>query len=329
MSVSHSKQIFISTAKQLIEDQVAVVTGLVNTLDDRFAAICQCLLDCQGRVIVMGMGKSGHIGSKIAATLASTGTPAFFVHPAEANHGDLGMITSSDVVLMISNSGQTPELKTLLPRLKQLGVTLICLTGTADSVLAKAANLSQIIDYGQEACPLGLAPTSSTTASLVIGDAIAMALQAVKGYTREDFAKSHPGGALGKSLYLKVSDLMITGKDMPVVQPTAPLSEALVEMTSKHLGLTMIVSADHSQLMGVFTDGDVRRVLAKGQDIHKIQVQSVMHQNPVCVAPEMLALDALKQMSEKQITSLVVLGDQGQPIGVLHMHALVKAGLKL
>ena len=251
----------------MIETETAAVAELAERIDERFVAACQHMLDCSGRIVVLGMGKSGHIGGKIAATLASTGSPAFFVHPGEASHGDLGMITASDVVLAISNSGETSELLTILPLIKRLGVPLITLTGNPVSTLARAADVNIDVSVAQEACPLGLAPTSSTTATLVMGDALAVSLLEVRGFTAEDFARSHPGGRLGRRLLLLVRDIMHTGDEVPQVGEAILLSDALMEMTRKGLGMTAVTD-ENGRLRGVFTDGDLRRVLDRRIDVH-------------------------------------------------------------
>ena len=266
-------------ARAVIETQAEAVTGLLERIDDAFVEACRHMLDCQGRVVVIGMGKSGHVGSKIAATLASTGTPAFFVHPAEASHGDLGMITGEDVVLVLSNSGETDEVNRILPVLKRLGVRLIAFTGNPGSTLARHADVHIDVGVQREACPLGLAPTSSTTAALVMGDTLAVSLLESRGFTREDFARSHPAGQLGRRLLLHIRDVMHTGDEIPRVREDASVSEAIVEMTAKRLGMTAVLGPDGA-VTGVFTDGDLRRTLDGGADPHTTPVAGVMSRGP-------------------------------------------------
>jgi arabinose-5-phosphate isomerase len=272
------------------------------------------------------MGKSGHIGSKIAATLASTGTPAFFVHPGEASHGDLGMITRQDVVLAISNSGETAEILTILPLIKRMGAPLIAMTGRPGSTLSKSAEVHLDVTVAQEACPHNLAPTASTTATLAMGDALAVALLEARGFTQEDFARSHPGGALGRRLLLKISDLMHTGERVPRVAPEASLSEALLEMTRKGLGMTAIVDPQERAL-GIFTDGDLRRVIDSGVDVRKVKISDVMTRGGKNVAAGQLAVDAVNLMDRHKITVLMVLDEQHRLLGVIHMHDLLRAGV--
>ena len=291
-----------------------------------FTAACKLMLDCRGRVVVIGMGKSGHIGGKIAATLASTGTPAFFVHPGEASHGDLGMITPADVVLALSNSGETSEIITILPIIKRLNVPLIAMTGKPDSTLAKAATASINVSVEREACPLDLAPTASTTAALAMGDALAIALLESRGFTEEDFARSHPGGALGRRLLLLIDDLMHTGDTMPMVGPDTLLSNALMEMTRKGLGMTAIID-DSRHLIGIFTDGDLRRAIDSKQDVHEARISEVMTRNCKTVHPGMLAAEALQIMDHTKINALPVVNDEHELVGVLNMHDLLRAGV--
>jgi arabinose-5-phosphate isomerase len=279
-----------------------------------------------GRVVVVGMGKSGHIGNKIAATLASTGTTAFFVHPAEASHGDMGMITRDDIILAISNSGSTAEIVTLLPLIKRLGIKMISLTGNPDSPLAKAAEINLNVYVTQEACPLNLAPTSSTTAALVMGDALAVALLEARGFTAEDFAFSHPGGALGRRLLLKVEHVMHTGEDLPKVQRGTLLRDALMEMTHKGLGMTAVVEAD-GRLAGIFTDGDLRRTLDRSIDIRKATIDEVMTLHGKTARPEMLAAEALKIMEDHKIGALIVVDKNDHPIGAFNLQDLLRAGV--
>ena len=272
------------------------------------------------------MGKSGHIGGKIAATLASTGTPSFFVHPGEASHGDLGMITIDDVVLTISNSGETGEVLAIIPVIKRLGAKLIAMTGNPDSTLAQLADTHVCVKVSQEACPLGLAPTSSTTATLVMGDALAVALLNARGFTADDFALSHPGGSLGKRLLLRLTDIMHKDERLPTVAKSAKIKDALVEMSLKGLGMTAIID-DNSQLMGLFTDGDLRRILDAKIDIHQDSITSVMTKNPYVAKQDMLAAEALKIMEDKKINGLIIVNDNNQPIGAMNMHDLLKSGV--
>src|SRR5574344_1969359 len=281
------------SALRTIQLEQAAIADLASRIDDSFVRACQLILDCPGRVVVVGMGKSGHIGRKIAATLASTGTPSFFVHPAEASHGDMGMITANDVVLALSNSGSTHEIVTLLPLIKRLGITLISMTGNVESPLAQAAAVHLDASVEQEACPLNLAPTSSTTVTLVLGDALAIALLEARGFTPEDFAFSHPGGALGRRLLLKVEHVMHSGAELPSVPCGASLRSALLEMTQKNLGMTLILAADQT-LAGIFTDGDLRRALDKGIDVREACIDDLMTPGGKTARPEMLAAEALK-----------------------------------
>lgn len=317
---------YISVAQRTIEMELDAVSSLTNRIGDDFIQACNIIQQCQGRVIVTGMGKSGHIGNKIAATLASTGTPAFFVHPGEASHGDLGMITGDDVVLAISNSGNSSEIATLLPILKHLDIPLISMTGNAESILATSANVNLDISVDCEACPLDLAPTSSTTVTLVMGDALAVALLEAKGFTAEDFAFSHPGGTLGKRLLLKVSDLMHSGDELPVVLSQTPLSQALLEMTEKGLGMTTVENTS-GQLIGIFTDGDLRRAIEQKVDIQTTIIDDVMNTAPTTINQNRLAAEALGTMRNKSITALVANDESGATAGVIHMHDLLKAGI--
>ena len=302
------------------------IAQLVDRIDETFTQACQLLLACQGRVVVTGMGKSGHIAGKIAATLASTGTPAFFVHPGEASHGDLGMITRKDVVLALSNSGETEEILTILPLIKRLGIPLIAMTGNDRSALAKWATVHIDVSVEQEACPLGLAPTSSTTAALVMGDALAVSLLQRKGFTRDDFALSHPGGSLGKRLLLQVSDVMHRGDEVPFVADEATISEALVEMTQKKLGMTAVVDEQH-RVVGIFTDGDLRRMLEKNLDVHTTTIVSVMTSPCAVIGVEMLAAEAMQIMEAKKINALLIVDENKILQGALNMHDLLRAGI--
>ncbi|NLZ78328.1 MAG: KpsF/GutQ family sugar-phosphate isomerase [Gammaproteobacteria bacterium] len=316
----------IDSAKRTISLEQEAITSLLGRIDNSFVQACELILNCKGRVVVVGMGKSGHIGHKIAATLASTGTPAFFVHPAEASHGDMGMITADDIVLALSNSGTTNEIVTLLPLIKRLGLTLISMTGNPDSTLARAANVNLDTQVEQEACPLNLAPTSSTTVTLVLGDALAIALLEARGFTPEDFAFSHPGGALGRRLLLKVEHVMHSGDELPAVARDASLREALLEMTQKGLGMTLILAPDRT-LAGIFTDGDLRRALDKGIDVRDASIDALMTHGGKTARPEMLAAQALKIMEDYKISSLPVINEHNQAIGALNMHDLLRAGV--
>lgn len=312
--------------RQVIATEAAAVAALAERIDEQFVAACRRMLDCRGRVVVTGMGKSGHIGGKIAATLASTGTPAFFVHPGEASHGDLGMITRDDVVLALSNSGDSTEILTILPLLKRLGVPLIALTGNAESMLARQADVHIDTGVAEEACPLGLAPTSSTTAALAMGDALAVALLEARGFTREDFAFSHPGGSLGRRLLIRVRDIMHTGDDVPAVPEAASLRDAILEITAKKLGMTAIVDADR-RVLGIFTDGDLRRLLEKSGDIRALTVSTVMTRACTRVRPDLLAAETVRIMEEKRINALPVVDEDGRLVGALNMHDLLRAGV--
>ena len=284
------------------------------------------MFNCKGRVIIAGMGKSGHIGGKIAATLASTGTPSFFVHPGEASHGDLGMITGDDVVLTISHSGETSEVLAIVPVIKRIGAKLIAMTGNPASTLAKLGDTHVCVAVSQEACPLGLAPTSSTTATLVMGDALAVALLNARGFTADDFALSHPGGSLGKRLLLRLSDIMHSGERLPTVNANAKIKDALVEVSLKGLGMTAVVD-ESGQLQGLFTDGDLRRILDERIDIHLDTIASVMTKNPTVAHQDMLAAEGLKIMEDKKINGLIIVNDNNIPIGAMNMHDLLKSGL--
>ena len=313
-------------ALAVINVESEAVAGLNSQIDDNFIKACKLIYRCQGRVVVIGMGKSGHIAGKIASTLASTGTPAFFVHPGEASHGDLGMITRQDVVLALSNSGETEEIVKLLPIIKRLDVPFIAMTGNPKSSLAVFATTHIDVGVAQEACPLGLAPTSSTTAALVMGDALAVSLLEVRGFTRDDFALSHPGGSLGKRLLLRVTDIMHTGAAMPIVPKSALISEALLEMTEKKLGMTAILDED-KRLAGIFTDGDLRRMLSKNLDVHTTYITDVMTANCTAITPDKLAAEAMQIMEEKKINALVVIDGNRKVLGALNMHDLIRAGI--
>jgi arabinose-5-phosphate isomerase len=313
-------------ALAVIETESAAVDGLRERIDDTFVTACQVMLDCKGRVVVLGVGKSGHIGGKIAATLASTGSPAFFVHPAEASHGDLGMITQDDVVLLLSHSGETDELKNILPVLKRLGVAVIAMTGNPESTLGRHADINLDVSIEKEACPLGLAPTSSTTAALVMGDALAVSLLESRGFTRDDFAQSHPAGSLGRKLWLHIQDVMHSGDEIPLVAPESSVSEAIVEITSKRLGLSAVVDGSN-RLLGVFTDGDLRRTLDRGLDPHNTRVDAVMTTGPKTIQSGALAVEAVQLMQTYKIQGLLVLNDANELTGVLNFHDLLSAGV--
>lgn len=317
---------FVSAGKQTIATEQDAIQALYDSLGEAFNQACQSLLDCKGRVVVTGMGKSGHIGTKIAATLASTGTPAFFVHPGEASHGDLGMFTKEDVVIALSNSGESNEVVTILPLLKRKGVTLISITSKPKSALASSADVSLVTPIEREACPLNLAPTSSTTAQLVLGDAIATALLEARGFSAEDFAFSHPGGALGRRLLLKVSDLMHSGDEVPYVSPNTPIQEALLEITQKRLGMTTVVDNELKPL-GIFTDGDLRRAIDQGVNLNQASIDTVMTKGFTTVTPDMLAAEALQIMQDKKINALIALDHTGRVVGALNMHDMLKAGV--
>jgi arabinose-5-phosphate isomerase len=319
----HSYQ---NLGKAVLINEAQAIQALVERIDERFEQACKMILTCQGRVVVTGMGKSGHIGNKIAATLASTGTPAFFMHPGEASHGDLGMITAQDLVIALSNSGETAEITTLLPLLKRLKVPLISLTGNPSSTLAEFADINLDVAVEKEACPLGLAPTSSTTASLAMGDALAVAMLQARGFTEQDFALSHPGGSLGRRLLLRVSDIMHTGEAIPVVPKSATLKQALLEITNKGLGMTAITDT-RSKLLGIFTDGDLRRTLDTQADIQTAMITEHMTANCVTIQAEQIASDALTLMDEKKINALIVTDKNGQIQGALNMHDLLRAGI--
>jgi arabinose-5-phosphate isomerase len=310
----------------VINTEAQAVAALAGRINGDFAQACAYLLGCEGRIVVTGMGKSGHIGSKIAATLASTGSPAFFVHPGEASHGDLGMVTAKDVVLALSNSGETGELLTILPLIKRLGAPLIAMTGNPQSNLAREADVHIDVSVEQEACPLNLAPTSSTTATLVMGDALAIALLEARGFTAEDFARSHPGGTLGRRLLLHISDIMHTGDAIPKVHQDALLKEALVEMSNKGLGMTAVVD-DAEHVVGIFTDGDLRRTLDHSLDIHHCLLAEVMTRGGTTVQADKLAAEALQIMEEKKINALLVLDKEQRLIGAINMHDLLRAGV--
>ncbi|WP_444896349.1 KpsF/GutQ family sugar-phosphate isomerase [Microbulbifer sp. EKSA008] len=321
-----TQDLILEAGRRTVRMETEAVAALENRVNGEFQRACEMIMQCRGRTIVTGMGKSGHIGRKIAATLASTGTPSFFVHPGEASHGDLGMITRDDVVIAISNSGSSAEVLTLLPLLKRLGIPLISMAGKTDSPLAQAAEVNLDISVATEACPLNLAPTSSTTVTLVMGDALAVALLEARGFTAEDFAFSHPGGALGRRLLLKVEDVMHAGDELPQVTPETLLSKALLEMTSKGFGMTTIVNSD-GELLGVFTDGDLRRVIDQKIALDKAVMEEVMSRRPKTVSADTLAAESLRIMEDYKITALVVEDEAHHPVGVLHMHDILRAGV--
>jgi len=312
--------------RDVIRLEAEALSSLAERIDDRFAAACELIRVCTGRTIVTGMGKSGHVGGKIAATLASTGTPAFFVHPGEASHGDLGMITPQDVVLAISNSGETEELVIILPIIKRMGVKLIAMTGNAVSALARAADVTLDCAVEREACPLNLAPTSSTTVALAMGDALAVALFKSRGLTHEDFARSHPAGSLGRRLLLYVSDVMHTGKDIPLVDDDASLRDALLEMTGKGLGMTGVVDRER-RLVGILTDGDLRRLLARDVDVRTAKIAEAMTRNPKTETADRLAAEAVHFMRTHKINGIFVVDADMKVLGALNMHDLLRAGV--
>jgi|TARA_B110000483_G_scaffold18164_2_gene20058 arabinose-5-phosphate isomerase len=317
---------FITSGLRTVELEAKAVSQLTPRINQNFVLACETILACQGRVVVTGMGKSGHIGNKIASTLASTGTPAFFVHPGEASHGDLGMITKADVVIAISNSGSTSEVTRLLPLIIRLGIPLISMTGDANSQLSQAACAHLDVSVASEACPLNLAPTTSTTVTLVMGDALAIALLEARGFSAEDFAFSHPGGALGRKLLLRVCDIMHKDEDVPKVMIDQPLQDALIEMTQKGFGMTTIISKDKT-LIGVFTDGDLRRAIDQKVNISTTTMAAVMSPHPKTINKDMLAVEALTIMESTSITALIVEDEKGRPTGVLHLHDILRAGV--
>ena len=312
--------------RAVIETEAEAVAALAERIDEGFVQACGYMLACEGRIVVLGMGKSGHVGGKIAATLASTGSPAFFVHPGEASHGDLGMITMKDVVLALSNSGETHEMLTILPLIKRLGVPLISMTGNPHSTLAQAADVAIDVSVAKEACPLGLAPTASTTAALAMGDALAVALLEARGFTAEDFARSHPGGSLGRRLLLHVADIMHVGEEIPRVREGTPLTQTLVEMSRKGLGMSAVVDAEGS-LVGVFTDGDLRRTLDRHVDIHSTPIDDVMTRGGIAISADILAAEALRIMEDRRVNALLVVDAGHRIVGALNMHDLLRAGV--
>lgn len=316
----------LALAADVLDIEARAVNALKTRLGDEFVAACQLCMNTPGRIVVTGMGKSGHVSNKIAATLASTGTPAFFMHPAEASHGDLGMLTSQDLLLAISYSGETAELVTILPVVKRMGAKLLSITGNPRSTMAQAADVHLDINVEEEACPLNLAPTASTTATLAMGDALAVALLKNRGFTAEDFARSHPSGSLGKRLLLRVSDVMRTGDRIPTVTEDVTLRDALLEMTDKGLGMTAIVD-DSQKVLGIYTDGDLRRTLDTGADIRTTLIRDVMHTNCKTTSADVLAAEALHILEENKITSLLVADENNALVGALNIHDLFREGL--
>ncbi|MCL1143765.1 KpsF/GutQ family sugar-phosphate isomerase [Shewanella gaetbuli] len=318
---------FRQWGRNVIDIEKSALDHLYQFVDSaEFEQACELIIQCKGKVIVMGMGKSGHIGNKISATLASTGTPAFFVHPGEASHGDLGALAENDVILAISNSGESSEILTLFPVIKRMGIPVIAVTGKPESNMAKFAQIHLCIEVPEEACPLGLAPTSSTTATLVMGDALAVALLQARGFTKDDFALSHPGGSLGRKLLLKVDDIMHQGADLPVVKQDISITEALYEISNKGLGMTAVVD-DHQSLVGVFTDGDLRRVIDAEVNLRTTAISQVMTKHCVTCSTNILAAEALQVMETKNINGLLIVNSANQPIGALNMLDMVKAGV--
>ena len=316
----------IARGRRVLEIESQAVAALAERLGDEFAEACRLVLGCTGRTVVTGMGKSGHVGRKIAATLASTGSPAFFLHPAEASHGDIGMITAGDVVLALSNSGETGELVAILPIIKRLGVPMIALTGRRDSTLARYATVTLDASVPVEACPLNLAPTASTTAALAIGDALAVAVLEARGFTEEDFARSHPAGSLGRRLLMHVDEVMRRGDELPVVGPDTLLAAGLLEMSRKGLGMTTVLDTD-GRLVGIFTDGDLRRALDRQVDVHGATMRTVMTAGGKVARPRMLAAEAVRLMQDHRITALPVVDDDGRLVGALNVHDLLRAGV--
>jgi arabinose-5-phosphate isomerase len=322
-----TKHAFIELGLAVLNTEAEAISALTGRLDQGFHDACELVLKCTGRIVVTGMGKSGHIGNKIAATLASTGSPAFFMHPGEASHGDLGMITADDLVIALSNSGETSEITLLLPWLKRIGIPLLALTGNPASTLARSANINLDVSVAREACPLGLAPTSSTTATLAMGDALAVAVLEARGFTEEDFALSHPGGNLGRRLLLRVSDIMHTGDAIPMVTAETTLEDTLLEMTAKGLGMVGVIDAAGNRLVGVYTDGDLRRTFEKMPDIESALVRDYMTANCVTIEADRIASEALKTMHDKKINALMVVDKNFIVQGALNMHDLLRAGV--
>ncbi len=327
MTMDDCKMDALSIAKRVLQTEADAVRALIDKLDGSFEKAINIIYEARGRVVVTGMGKSGLVGKKIAATLASTGTPAFFLHPAEASHGDLGMVTTRDVIIAISNSGETDEITDLIPFLKRFNVTVISMTGNPNSTLALAADVSLDISVKEEACPLGITPTASTTATLAMGDAIAVALLVKRGFRQEDFASFHPSGSLGKKLFIRVKDLMHKGDALPVIDPSTPVMNAVMEISSKRLGIA-IVAGDDRKLLGIVTDGDVRRGIQKwGKDFFDMKAEEVMTTNPKAISQDELAAKALSVMETYSITSLVVPDHEGKAVGIIHLHDILKEGI--
>jgi arabinose-5-phosphate isomerase len=318
----------LSQGIEVLRTEANAIMQLADKLDQRFVLACQTLFACQGRVLIMGMGKSGHIGKKMAATFSSTGTPAFFIHPAEAAHGDFGLITKQDTLVALSYSGETPEIITLLPLLKRMGIPLIVMTGNPTSTLSAHANITLDIGVTKEACPLGLAPTTSTTTSLALGDALALALLKLRGFTKDDFAYSHPGGRLGRRLLLRIRDLMHTEEAIPTVVATQTIGEALMEITRARLGMTLVVDEkDQKKLKGIFTDGDLRRALEQKSDVYQTQIQDVLRPNCLSIQADQLATEALHLMEQHRINALPVLNHHNELVGALNLHDLLQSGI--
>lgn len=320
------KSAILNLGRAVIESEAAAVSALIERIDEHFVAACHSMLVCKGHIIVIGVGKSGHVANKIAATLASTGSPAFFVHPAEAGHGDMGMIRRDDMVLMLSNSGETAEVNAILPPLKRLGVKLIAMTGNRTSTLARHADIHLDVSVAQEACPLGLAPTSSTTAAMVMGDALAVALLESRGFTREDFARSHPAGQLGRKLLLLIRDIMHAGDEVPRVTEGATISQTIVEITRKRMGMSGVVDSE-GKVIGVYTDGDLRRTLDAGLDPHTTLVSQVMTHGGKHIGPDALAAEAAQMMETYRIQGILVVDGENRLIGALNFQDLLKAGV--
>ena len=314
----------LDLAREVLEIEAAAIIGLIARLDQDFQRAVDLILDCHGRVTVSGIGKSGHIARKIASTMSSTGTPAYFVHPAEASHGDLGMVTRDDVFIALSNSGESAELLSIVPLIKRQGAKLISLTGNPDSTLAREADAHLYAGAEKEACPLNLAPTASTTAALALGDALALALMQAKGFSRDEFARSHPGGALGRKLLTHVRDVMRSGSDAPRIPDTAMLSDAILEMSRGRMGITAILDRDQC-VLGIFTDGDLRRTLQKGVDLHATPIASVMTRGPRTIGPDKLAAEAVQIMEQHKVNQLLVVDGERRLIGALNMHDLFRA----
>jgi len=317
---------FIAEAQRVIRLEAHAIENLKNNIDEGFVQACQLILACEGRVVMLGIGKSSHVGAKIAATLASTGTPAFFIHAAEASHGDFGMVTEKDIIIAISNSGETRELLDVIPMIKHLGVKLIAICGHPDSSLGLAADVFLNASVAEEACPLGLAPTASTTAALVLGDALAVSLLKSRNFTPTDFARTHPGGRLGKRLLLSVRDLMHQGDNLPVIDEEAFLRDGLMAMSQKGFGMTMVLDAE-GKVSGIFTDGDLRRVMDKKLDIHETKMKEIMVKGGKHISADALATEALALMEKYKITALIIIDTMKKPVGLIHMHDLLEAGV--